>query len=65
MSQSPETVSYSLASILNEIKKLSSDINGIGKRLENRELTNRGILIALVVASLGGAAKLFGLVGNP
>jgi hypothetical protein len=33
--------------------------------VENQEFTNRGILIALVVAILGSAAKLFGAIGNP
>jgi hypothetical protein len=33
--------------------------------LENQEFISRGVLIALIVAILGGFAKLFGLVGNP
>ncbi|GBL14465.1 hypothetical protein MTo_01766 [Microcystis aeruginosa NIES-1211] len=34
-------------------------INGLTAGIAYRELTNRGILIALVVGILGGAAKLF------
>jgi chromosome segregation ATPase len=48
-----------------QINTLDEKVNGFGKRLDNQEIVNRGILIALVVAILGGAAKLFGFVGNP
>ncbi|MCP2727504.1 coiled-coil domain-containing protein [Limnofasciculus baicalensis] len=46
-------------------KNLDSKIDGLGKRLENQEFVSRGILVALIVAILGGLAKLFGWVGNP
>ncbi len=48
-----------------DIKTLDATVGGLGKRLENQEFTNRGILIALIVALIGGAAKLFGLAGDP
>lgn len=48
-----------------DIKALNEKITGFGKRLENQEFVNRGILVALVVAILGSAAKLLGWVGNP
>ncbi len=48
-----------------DIKALDTKIDGIGKRLENQEFISRGVLIALIVAILGGFAKLFGIVGNP
>jgi hypothetical protein len=35
-------------------------INGLTAGIAYQQFTNRGILIALVVAILGGAAKLFG-----
>jgi hypothetical protein len=44
---------------------LEGKIDSLGKRLENQEFINRGVLIALIVAILGGLAKLFGLVRNP
>ncbi len=44
--------------------RLEEKVEGLGKRLENQETVNRGILVALVVAIIGGAAKLFGWVGN-
>jgi hypothetical protein len=40
-------------------------VKELNERVKNQEFTNRGILIALVVAILGGAAKLFGFIGNP
>jgi predicted nuclease with TOPRIM domain len=46
-------------------KRLEGKMDGLGKRLENQEFINRGVLVALIVAILGGLAKLFRLVGNP
>jgi predicted nucleic acid-binding Zn-ribbon protein len=43
-----------------QIKTLDEKVTGIGKRLENQEFLNRGILAALIVALIAGAAKLFG-----
>jgi hypothetical protein len=94
MSQTEETVTYSLAAILTrlegkmdnlqkdvtdlkigqteikgEIKaldeRLTTEIKGLNERVKYQEFTNRGILIALVVAILGGTAKVFGWIGNP
>ena len=48
-----------------KINALDEKVTGFGKRLENQEFTNRGILIALVVALIAGAAKLFGWLPNP
>ncbi|MCA2811181.1 MAG: DUF4164 domain-containing protein [Microcystis sp. M090S1] len=57
------------AELKGEIKaldeRLSTKIDGLTARVAYQEFTNRGILIALVVAILGGAAKLFGFIGNP
>ena len=47
------------------IKVLDEKIEGLTVRVAYQEFTNRGILIALVVAVLGGAAKLFGFFPNP
>jgi Skp family chaperone for outer membrane proteins len=47
------------------IKVLDEKIEGLTVRVGYQEFTNRGILIALVVAVLGGAAKLFGFFPNP
>ncbi|MFM7477789.1 MAG: DUF4164 domain-containing protein [Microcystis aeruginosa] len=46
-------------------ERVSTKIEGLTARVAYQEFTNRGILIALVVAILGGAAKLFGFFPNP
>jgi len=46
-------------------ERLTTEIKGLTARVAYQEFTNRGILIALVVAILGGAAKLFGFFPNP
>ena len=43
-----------------EIKTLDEKVSGIDKRLDNQEFINRGVLVALIVALIGGATKLFG-----
>ena len=47
-----------------QIKALDTKTEQLNERIKNSELTNRGILIGLVVIILGGAAKLFGFMGN-
>ncbi|GCA95787.1 DUF4164 domain-containing protein [Microcystis aeruginosa KW] len=53
------------AELKGDIKVLDEKIEGLTVRVGYQEFTNRGILIALVVAVLGGAAKLFGFFPNP
>jgi hypothetical protein len=53
------------AEIKGEIKALDTKVEQLDKRIGNSELTNRGVLIGLIVVILGGAAKLFGFVSNP
>ena len=43
-------------------KRLESKLDGLGKRMDNQEFISRGVLIGLIVAILGGFAKLFGFV---
>ncbi len=50
--------------IKGEIKTLSERINGIDERVKNQDFISRGILVGLILAILGGLAKLFGFVGN-
>lgn len=50
--------------IKGSIKALGEKVSGLDTRITNQEFTNRGILIALVVAILAGAAKLFGITPN-
>jgi hypothetical protein len=47
------------------IKALGEKTDGLSKRLDSTEFINRGIFVGLILAILGGFAKLFGLVGNP
>ncbi len=46
-------------------ERLTTEIKGLTTRVAYQDFTNRGIFIALVVAILGGAAKLFGFFPNP
>ena len=45
-----------------EIKTLDEKVSGISKRLDNQEFINRGILVSVIIALIGGAAKLFDLL---
>ena len=51
--------------IKGEIKSLGERINGLDERVKSQDFINRGILVGLILAILGGLAKLFGFVGNP
>jgi predicted nucleic acid-binding Zn-ribbon protein len=53
-----------LLSIEKSQAKLEEKTEGLSKRMENQEFLSRGVLIGLIVAIAGGAAKLFGFVGN-
>lgn len=48
-----------------EIAALSEKVDGLGKRLDNAEFINRGVLIGILVAILGSLAKMAGFVGKP
>jgi peptidoglycan hydrolase CwlO-like protein len=50
--------------IKGDVKALDTKVEQLDKRISNSELTNRGILIGLVVVILGGVAKLFGFMDN-
>lgn len=43
-----------------QISLVDEKVTGLGRRLDFQEFVNRGILTALVVALIAGAAKLFG-----
>jgi predicted nuclease with TOPRIM domain len=45
-------------------EKFSTKIDGLDKRLGNQEFLNRAVVVGLLLAILGGLAKLFGFVGN-
>ncbi|TRV48972.1 MAG: DUF4164 domain-containing protein [Microcystis panniformis Mp_MB_F_20051200_S9] len=46
-------------------ERLTTEIKGLTTGVADQEFTNRGIFIVLIVAILGGAAKLFGFFPNP
>ncbi len=54
----------SLETVKGDVKALETKVEQLDKRIGNSELTNRGILIGLVVVILGGAAKFFGWIPN-
>jgi predicted nucleic acid-binding Zn-ribbon protein len=45
--------------------KLEGKVDSLGKRLDYQEFINRGVVIGLIVALLGGLAKMLGFIGNP
>jgi uncharacterized protein (DUF849 family) len=58
--QDSAAMKISQADIRGDIKTLDEKVTGLGKRLDNQEFLNRGVLTALIVALVAGAAKLFG-----
>lgn len=46
--------------IKGEIKVLEARIDGISKRIDTQEFINRGVIVGLILAVLGGFAKIFG-----
>ena len=56
-------LSKDMTDIKVSVAKLEEKVDGISKQIDNQEFISRGILIGLIVAILGGFAKLFGFVG--
>ena len=48
-------------SLKGEIEVLAEKVDGITKRIDTQEFINRGVIIGLILAVLGGFAKVFGL----
>jgi uncharacterized protein (DUF849 family) len=44
-----------------KVEVLAEKVDGITKRLDTQEFINRGVIIGLILAVLGGIAKVFGL----
>jgi len=42
--------------------ELSTKVSGIDKRLDNQEFINRSVLVAVILALVGAAARFFGLL---
>jgi chromosome segregation ATPase len=47
-----------------QIKTLDEKVTGLSKRVDSVDFINRGVFVALIVAILGGFAKIFGFIGN-
>ncbi|MGK7872185.1 MAG: hypothetical protein AB4426_02360 [Xenococcaceae cyanobacterium] len=48
-----------------DMATVKTKLEGLEKRMDNQEFISRGVLIGLIIAIVGGFAKLFGFVGNP
>ena len=46
-----------------DMATVKTKLDGLDKRVENQEFVSRGVLVGLIIAILGGFAKLFGFVG--
>ncbi len=44
-----------------KVEVLGEKVEGIAERLDTQEFINRGVIIGLILAVLGGFAKVFGL----
>jgi DNA anti-recombination protein RmuC len=60
-----DELTIKLTQVQGDIKALEEKTEGLSKRIDATEFINRGIFVGLMLAILGGFAKLFGLVGNP
>jgi chromosome segregation ATPase len=45
--------------------RLEEKVEGLSKRIDSVDFINRGVFVALIIAILGGFAKIFGFMGNP
>jgi hypothetical protein len=58
-------IKVGLEKVNGDIKVLDTKVEQLALRVGNQEFTNRGVLIGLILALLGGAIKIFGLMPNP
>jgi peptidoglycan hydrolase CwlO-like protein len=56
-------ISTTRAELKGEIKALDAKVDGLTKRVDTQEFINRGVIIGLLAAILGGLAKFFGWTG--
>ena len=47
------------------VHSLEDKVEGLSKRIDSQEFVSRSVFLGLIVAILGGLAKLFGFAGNP
>lgn len=58
-----DKIGEDVAQLKTDVKVLDQKVVGIDKRLDAQEFINRGVAIGLLVALLGGLAKIFGFDG--
>jgi chromosome segregation ATPase len=45
--------------------RLEEKLDGLSKRVDSVDYINRGVFVAIIIAVLGGFAKIFGFIGSP
>ncbi len=64
-----DTIGADVSDLKVSVARLEEKVDGMdknfSKRLDYQEFLSRGVLIGLLVAIVGGLAKLFGFVPNP
>jgi predicted nuclease with TOPRIM domain len=45
--------------------RIEEKMDGLSKRVDSVDFINCGVFVALIIAILGGFAKIFGFIGNP
>ena len=58
-----DKIGEDVSQLKTDVKVLDQKVVGIDKRLDTQEFINRGVAIGLLVALIGGLAKLFGFDG--
>ena len=58
-----DKIGEDVSQLKTDVKVLDQKVEGIDKRLDTQEFINRGVAIGLLVALIGGLAKLFGFDG--
>lgn len=60
-----DNLTVELTTVKGDIKALSEKVDGLSKRVDSVDFINRGVFVALIIAILGGFAKIFGFIGTP
>ena len=56
-----DKIAENVAELKGDVKVLDEKIDGLGKRLDQTEFINRGVIVGLVLTIVGGFVKIFGL----
>lgn len=65
LEQKIDNIQKDISEIKVELATVKTKVDGVTDRLNSIEFLNRGVVIGLLLAIIGGLAKLFGVVGNP